>query len=109
MKKIYFYSHIVDTSALFLELNEMDLTSIERLHLISLIDSNIHQEVIALILSELNLPDRKIFLAHLASESHDKIWKLLNSKINDAEEKIKKTVETLKEELHKDMQKVKGI
>ena len=62
MKKKYFYSHIIDTSTLSLELSEMDLTSIERLHLISLIDSNIHKEIINLILSELNLPDRKIFL-----------------------------------------------
>ena len=108
MKKKYFYSNIIDTSILSLELNEMDLTSIERLHLISLVESNIHQEIINLILSELNLPDRKIFLAHLASENHDKVWEFLNSKINDAEEKIKITVEDLKEELHKDIKEIKG-
>lgn len=107
MKK-YFYSHIIDTSALSLELGDMDLAPRERLHLISLIDSNIHHEILDLILSELNVSDKKTFLMHLASEKHDKVWRFLNEKIKDVEGKIKKTAEGLKKELHKDIKEVKG-
>lgn len=107
MKK-YFYTHIIDTSSLSLELGNMNLTPKERLHLISLIDSNIHHEILDLILSELNPEDKKTFLSHLASEDHDKIWKLLNSKVDNIEEKIKKTAEDIKKELHKDIKEVRG-
>lgn len=86
----------------------MNLTPKERLHLISLIDSNIHHEILDLILSELNPEDKKTFLAHLASEDHDKIWKLLNSKVDNIEEKIKKTAEALKKELHKDIEEIRS-
>lgn len=103
MKKKYFYTHIVDTSTLSLELGSMNLNPKERMHLISLIDSNIHHEILDLVLSELNPIDKKTFLAHLASENHDKIWKLLRGKVDNIEEKIKKTAEDLKKELHKDI------
>ncbi len=109
MKKRYFYTHIIDTSTLSLELGDMDLTQQERVHLISLIDSNIHHEILDLILSELNPEDKKTFLTHLASEDHDKVWKLLNEKVENIEEKIKKTAEDLKQELHKDIKEVKKI
>ncbi len=108
MKK-YFYTHIIDTSTLSLELGNMDLTSQERMHLISLVDSNIHHEILDLILSELNPADKKTFLAHLASEDHDKVWKFLNEKVDHIEDKIKKTAEDLKKELHKDIKEVKKI
>ena len=108
MRKKYFYTHIVDTSTLSLELGDMDLTSKERLHLISLIDSNIHHEILDLILSELNPQDKKTFLAHIASENQVKVWKFLNDKVDNIEEKIKKTAEDLKKELHKDIKDVKS-
>ena len=53
MKK-HFYTHIIDTSTLSLELGEMDLTSEERIHLFSLIDANIHHTILDLVLSELS-------------------------------------------------------
>ena len=108
MRKKYFYTHIIDTSSLSLELGNIDLTSKERLHLISLIDSNIHHEVLDLVLSELSPSDRKTFLAHLASENHDKVWKFLRGKVDNIEEKIKKTAEDLKKELHKDIKESIG-
>ena len=108
MKK-YFYTHIIDTSTLSLELGDMDLTPKERMHLISLIDSNIHHEVLDLILSELNPMDKKTFLMHLASEDHDKVWKFLNEKVENIEEKIKKAADELKKELHKDIKEAKKI
>ncbi|OGH15704.1 MAG: hypothetical protein A3C22_01475 [Candidatus Levybacteria bacterium RIFCSPHIGHO2_02_FULL_37_10] len=106
MKKKYFYTHIIDTSAISLELGNMDMTSKERIHLISLMDSNLHHEILDLILSELNPIDKKTFLHHLASENHDKIWKFLNQKVGNIEEKIKKTAEDLKKELHKDIKEI---
>ena len=108
MGKQYFYTHIIDTSTLSLELGDMDLTPKERLDLISLIDSNIHHEILDLILSELKSEDKKIFLTHLASEDHENIWKLLRSKVDNIEEKIKKTAEDLKKELHQDIKNVKS-
>ena len=107
MRKKYFYTHIIDTSSLSLELGNMELTPQERLHLISLMDSNIHHAVLDLVLSELKPMDKKTFLAHLASENHDKVWKFLNEKVANIEEKIKKTAEDLKKELHKDIKEVK--
>ena len=107
MRKKYFYTHIIDTSTLSLELGNMELDSKERTHLISLIDSNIHHAVLDLILSELNSTDKKTFLTHLASENHEKVWKFLNEKVENIEEKIKKTAEDLKKELHKDIKEVK--
>ena len=108
MAKVYFYSHIIDTSCLSLELADMDLTPKERSHLTSLIDSNIHQEILDLILSELSSHDKKTFLGHLASENHDKVWKLIREKVDNVEEKIKKTADDIKKELHKDIKEAKG-
>ena len=107
MRKKYFYTHIIDTSTLSLELGGMELDPKERTHLISLIDSNIHHAVLDLILSELKPMDKKTFLTHLASENHDKVWKFLNQKVENIEEKIKKTADELKKELHKDIKEVK--
>lgn len=106
MKK-YFYTHIVDTSTLSLELGDMDLTSEERIHLLSLVESNIHHEILDLVLSELKSEDKKTFLTHVVSNDHDKVWKLLNEKVKGIEEKIKKAAETLKQELHKDIREAR--
>jgi hypothetical protein len=108
MRKKYFYTHIIDTSILSLELGNMDLTSKERLHLISLIDSNIHHQILDLVLSELSESDKKTFLTNLASEDHDKVWEFLKGKVNNIEEKIKKTAEDLKKELHEDIKEVRS-
>lgn len=106
MKK-YFYTHIIDTSTLSLELGEMNLKPKERMHLISLINSNIHHEILDLILSELKPEDKKTFLTHLSSENHEKVWKFLQGKVDNIEEKIKITAEDLKKELHKDIKEVR--
>lgn len=86
----------------------MNLDSKERTHLVSLIDSNIHHAILDLVLSELAPMDKKTFLHHLASENHDKVWKFLNEKVENIEEKIKKTAEDLKTELHKDIREVRN-
>lgn len=99
----HFYSHLIDTTAIILELTDMDMSSKERLHLIALVESNLHHVIIDVILSHLKDGDKKEFLLHLSLDNHDEIWKLLNSKIEKVEEKIKKAAEDLKKELHEDI------
>lgn len=107
IRKKYFYSHLVDTSSITLELAEMDLTQEERMHLISLVESNLHHLILDIVLSELSEEDKKEFLVHLTSDSHDKVWELLNSKVDHIEEKIQKAAEDLKKELHEDIKEAK--
>lgn len=105
--KRYFYSHLVETSVLSLELGDMDLSREERLELIALIESNLHHVILDAILSKLPEEDKKTFLLHIAHDDHDATWKFLKNKIEDIEEKIKKTARELKEEFYKDVQEVK--
>ena len=57
-----------------------------------------------MVLSELTEIDKQEFLKLLARDEQDKIWKLLINSIDHIEEKIKKTAEELKRELHKDIE-----
>lgn len=104
----HFYSHIIETSLISLELGDMDLTKEERLHLLDLAHSQLHHVVMDTILSELSEEDKKHFLSHVASNEHDKIWEFLNQRVENVEEKIKKVAEDLKKELHKDLKEAKG-
>ncbi len=103
----HFYSHIVETSSLSLALGDLELTQQERVHLISLVEKNLHHTIIDAVLSELSEEDKKEFLLHLASNKHDKIWELLNKKVENIEEKILKAADDVKKELHKDIEEVK--
>lgn len=103
----HFYSHLVETSHLSLELGDLDLMQEERIELISLADSQMHHVIIDTILSELSKEDKKIFLSHLHNDDHDSIWNLLNQKAVGIEEKIKKAVDDLKSELHRDIKDAK--
>lgn len=105
--KRYFYSHIVETESIVVELNQMGLTGEEKAHLVSLIDSNLHHTILDAILSELSEEDKKIFLKHLASENHSKVWEFLNEKIKNIEDKIKKASDDLKKQLQKDIKEAK--
>ncbi len=102
MKK-HFYSHIIETASVSLELGEMDLSQEERRHLVSLVESQLHHTVLDAVLSELSEEDKKTFLTHVAVNDHDKTWELLNEKIERIEEKIKKAADDLKQELHNDI------
>ena len=96
------------SSFLSLELGDMDLDQGERLELIALIDSNLHQVVLDAVLSELLEEDKKIFLKYLHANDHEKIWQHLTLKVKNIEEKIKKAAEDLKKEMHKDIKESKG-
>lgn len=103
----HFYSHLIDTESLVVELDKMGFSQKERVSLIALIDSNMHHAVLDLILSELSEEDKKVFLTHVANEQHDKVWELLNNKVDNIEEKIIKAAKDLKDELYKDIEETK--
>lgn len=106
MKK-HFYSHLVETSLISLDLGDIEMTKDERKHLIDLAHAQLHHVVMDAILSELSESDKKRFLSHVARDEHDKVWKLLDEKVENVEEKIKKAAEDLKKELHRDLKKAK--
>ncbi len=102
--KIHFYSRIVETSTISLALAEMDITAEERKHLIDLAQDNLHHAILDVVLSELSDKDKEKFLLLLEKDEHDKIWEFLTTRVDHIEDKIKKTAEDLKKELHKDIE-----
>ncbi len=106
MKK-RFYSHIIELESVTVKLDELGLSNEERLHLLTLIESNLDHVILDAILSELNEEDKKLFLKEVASENHDEVWKLLKNKVDNIEQKILKAAEDLKKELHQDIDEVK--
>ena len=103
MKK-HFYSEVIETSSLTVALGEMDLSQEERKHLIELAQENLHHAILDVVLSQLSEKDKQEFLKLLAEDDQKKIWKLLTKNIDHIEEKIKKTAEELKRQLHKDIE-----
>lgn len=99
----HFYSHVIETSIISLELGGMSLTQEERVHLSNLAEVQLNHVIIDTILSELSEEDKKVFLHHLSFDNHDKIWDFLNSKVQNIQEKIKKAAEDFKKELHRDI------
>lgn len=102
----HFYSHIIEIDSLIIELKNLKMSEDERLHLISLVEANIHTSIINTILSELDEEDKKIFLHHVANEDHTNIWDLLGQKIADVEDKIKEVTRILKQELYNDIKEL---
>lgn len=103
-----FYSHLIEIESIIVELDKMDLTDEQKLHLAGLIDSSLHHTVLDAVLSELSDADKQIFLNHLKEDSHSKIWQFLNEKVDNIEDKIKKAAEDLVKEMHEDIKKAKA-
>lgn len=103
MKK-RFYSDVVETSSISLALADMELSQEERKHLIDLVEENLHQSILDSVLSELSEKDKMEFMQLYAEGDDQKIWKLLNERVEHIEDKIKKTATELKKELHKDIE-----
>jgi len=106
MKK-HFYSHVVETSSISLALAEMEMNNTERKHLIDLVEANLHQSILDAVLSELSEKDKQEFIELYAVGDDEKIWKLLKSRVENIEDKIKSTAHELKKELHKDIEESK--
>lgn len=90
-----------------LEIAELNVTPDERMHLLSLVDANIHSSVVSTVLENLSEHDKKIFLQNLSNDDHEKTWDHLKEKIEDAEDKIQKTIEETVRELLEDVRKVR--
>lgn len=108
MKHKHFYAHLIETTDIVLELGELDLTPEERIHLLSLIEANIHSSVINTVLSSLDEENKKIFLNNLISDNHSKTREHLNKNSKDIENKIKETINSIKKELIKDIKKARS-
>lgn len=102
MKK-RFYSQVVETSSISLALADIEMSNTERKHLIDLVEENLHQSILDAILSELSEKDKQEFVELYAEGDDKKVWALLSSRIENIEDKIKKTSEDLKKEIHKDI------
>src|SRR3990167_1424953 len=92
----YFYTHLIEIESIIVELDKLDLSDDQRIHLTGLIDSSLHHTILDAVLSELKPVDKRIFLTHLQENDHSKIWKFLNEKVENIEDKIKKTAGNLK-------------
>lgn len=103
----HFYSHLVELEEIFISLEELNLSPDEKQHLAKLIDSNLHHRVLDAILDELKEEDKEEFLRLVNSDKHAKIWEHLNTRVDNIEEKIKKTAEEISREMHEDVKEVK--
>lgn len=107
MKK-YFYSDLVTMDTVIEEIAGLDVGDDERRELEDLAHAHLHETILDAILTELSERDKKIFLANLEYDSHEKVWKHLNEKVDNIEEKIKIAAEKLKHELREDISTVKA-
>ena len=103
----HFYTHIIETETISLELDTLNLKPEEKEHLERLVESQIHHAVVDVVLTQLPEDDKKAFLEHMHTKSYDKVWSLLHTKIDDAEEKIKKAARDITVELLKDIKQTR--
>ena len=102
MKK-NFYSHLVNIETVYFSLHALDMSEKEKQDLMAIVESSIHHIVIDTVLSELPEKDKEKFMAHLALDDDEAVWKLLRKNTKDIDKKIIKAVEELKKELHEDI------
>ena len=98
----------METSDISLEIAELKLTPDERVHLISLMEANIHSVVVKKVLSNLPKDDKKVFLKNIIVGDHNKTWEHLKNKSTHIEEKIKAAIEEIKKELIEDIKTTKS-
>ncbi len=109
MKNKQFYSHLVETTDLTLEIANLEVDNKERVHLLSLIEANIHTEVVSEVLSGLSVEDKKTFLKNLSQDNHKKTLEHLNSKASNIEKRLKKTIDKVTKELLDDVKQAQKI
>lgn len=105
----HFYSHLIEMESIIIELDKMDLSKEEKIHLAHLVEANLQHTILDAILSQLKDHDKRAFMVHLNEGRHDKIWKFLNDKIDSVEDRIKKVAKDLKIELHKDLKEARSL
>lgn len=102
-RKHHFYTRVIETVSIELELDTLDLSPEEREDLAALADSTIHLAVVHELLKELPQEYKKAFLDSLRDENHDRVWNIITAHIHQPEEKIKRVVGAMKHELHGDI------
>lgn len=105
----YFFTDLIEIESIIIELDKMNLSKEEKMHLSSLLDTSLHHTILDAIFSQLNEEDKKTFAAHLESNEHDRIWKFLNEKIDKVEDRIKAAAEELKSKMHQDLKEAKKL
>ena len=103
----YFYSQLIEIESIIVELDKMDLSDDQKIHLTNLIDSSLHHTILDAILSELREEDKRLFLMHVHEDDHDKIWQFLKGRVDNIEDKIKKAADGLVNQLHEDIKEAK--
>jgi len=102
MKK-HFYNHIIATQTVIMSLDNLDLSQKEKQHLLSLVEENLHFTILDTVLSMLTEEDKKLFLTHLHTNDHHKIWGFLWTWEKNIENIIRRVGEDLLKEFHKDI------
>ncbi len=102
MKK-HFFDHLVEVDELHISLDSLDMTDEQKEEVKELMSESIYHTVLEAILSELSDEDKKVFLMHLVTDDHGKIWEFVNGKVENIEDKIVKAAADIKSELHADI------
>jgi hypothetical protein len=108
MKTKHFYEHLIQINEITLDLGDLEMSQEERLHLLSLLEANIHNAVLQAVLSELPGEEKKVFLSNLVLNDHNKIWEHLWRNTTDMEQKITASVNKLLKEMREDIKKIKS-
>lgn len=101
--KKHFYDTIIEIESVYVALEELPISKIEKAELSDLVETQVHHTILDLILSQLSPEDKKRFMHLHGSKKHDEVWELLNSRVEGVEDKITHAVEELKKKLHKDI------
>jgi hypothetical protein len=107
MKGKHFYSHLIEIHEIYFSISEMELSDVERGHLLSLAEANIHATVVNTVLPNLSEADKKVFLKNLVANNHEETWKHLQRKMHNAKEQISQSLKDLKKELLQDIEDAK--
>lgn len=102
----HFYSSVIEVDSFIILLDTLKIPKKEKEHLTALVHSTIHTTILDLVLSEIPVEDKKLFLRHLHANDHQKIWKFLHTRTINIEDKMYKAVKDLLREFSKDIEEV---
>jgi len=106
-KQKHFYHNLISIEDIKIELNSINLSKEERKELHLIAESTIHCHLINVVLEHLPEGDKKTFLHHVNTVHHKTTLNFLKKRIENIEDKIKQTAESLKKEFLEDIRKIK--
>lgn len=104
----HFYSHLVDMDSMKTELDVLTIEEGKKQELVELAHVHVHQIVMDAILSKLNDTDKTRLMELMAEGRDEDIWKHLNKKTVKIERTITDAAEQIKDEMRKDIKKIKS-